>query len=197
MNIIFNSEPEYTSTNTIVGNAGAGYNINKPTIPEIKFNTSTNFKVGEYNNNTMPNLPNNFTNNYNLFYNTNNPINGKSWVCNQNLNSNGSMKRSYNPNPWVKYNLEDSFIPNTTPNSQTFAYNRKSSFIDGSTKRQWGGFNNVNISDNNLEEIQTRQAIQPNEQTEEQIKEKENALNILLEEMNSGVENTPSNYVYN
>ena len=180
--IPFKSQKDYTTTNNNIGNAGAGFNVNKPTIPIINYNNSTKFTVGIYNNNTMDTLPNNFTDYSNLKYHTNNPINGNNWVCNQNLNSNGSNGRALNPNPWVKYNLKDSYIPNTPENSQTFAYNRNSSFLDGGTKRQWSNYQSVNISDNNLEEIQAREGIVPNEQTQDE----EDAVNQLLDEMNSG-----------
>lgn len=179
--IPFKSQKDYTTTNQYIGNAGAGYNVNKPTIPIINYNNDTKFTVGIYNNNTMDTLPNNLTDYSNLKYHTNNPINGNNWVCNQNLNSNGSNGRSLIPNPWVKYNLKDSYIPNTPQNSQTFAYNRNSSFLDGGIKRQWGGFHSVNISDNNLEQIETRKGITPNEQTQEE----DDAVNELLKEMNN------------
>lgn len=181
MNIPFKSQNYYTTTNDVIGNAGAGYNVNKPTIPIINYNNDTKFTVGIYNNNTMDTLPNNYTDYSNLKYHTNNPINGNNWVCNRNLNSTGSNGRSLNPNPWVEYNLKDSYIPNTPQNSQTFAYNRNSSFLDGGIKRQWGGFYSVNISDNNLEQIETREGITPNEQTPEE----DDAVNELLREMNN------------
>jgi hypothetical protein len=187
--IPFKSQKDYTTTNQYIGNAGAGYNVNKPTIPIINYNNDTKFTVGIYNNNTMDTLPNNYTDYSNLKYHTNNPINGNNWVCNNNLNSNGSNGRSLNPNPWVKYNLKDSYIPNTPQNSQTFAYNRNSSFLDGGIKRQWGGFYSVNISDNNLEQIETREGITPNEQTQEE----DDAVNELLKEMN----NTEAQWITN
>ena len=188
--IPFKSQKYYTTSNDIIGNAGAGFNVNKPTIPIINYNNNTKFTAGIYNNNTMDTLPNNLTDYSNLKYHTNNPINGNNWVCNQNLNSNGYNKRSLNPNPWVKYNLKDSYIPNTPENSQTFAYNRNSSFLDGGIKRQWSNYQSINISDNNNEEIQAREGIVPNEQTQDE----EDAVNQLLDEMNSG---EGENYIYN
>jgi hypothetical protein len=196
LNIQFKSQSEYPVSNSKIGNAGAGYNINKPTIPIINYNSSTDFKLGVYNNNTNPSLPNQYTDYSNLRYHTNNPINGNSWVCNNNLNSNGYNKRSYAPNPWVKFNLNDSFIPNTQQNSQTFAYNRNASSPDGCIKRQWNGYETANISDNNLEQIETREGIQPSVRT----KEEQEAINDFLSEMNSGqgIEYTSGNeYVYN
>jgi hypothetical protein len=180
MNIPFKSEPEYTSTNNKIGNSGAGFNVNKPNLTH---------KAGGYDNNETPNLTNMFINNTNLYYHTNNPINGKSFVNNNNLNSNGYSKRSYNPNHWTNFNLNDSYIQNTPQNSQTFAYNRNGSVLDGGVRHQWSPYQTVNISDNNLEEIQTQKGITPNEII---ITDNQVAIDELLEEMSSGggIENT-------
>jgi hypothetical protein len=180
MNIPFKPEKQYSATNRSIGNAGAGYNVNKPTIPTINYNPINNFILGAYNNNTLETLPNQFTD-FKLKYHTNNPINGNDWICNKRLNGNGSNRKQLTPNQWSKYNLNDSYIPNTQSNSQTFPYNPNSSFIDGGIKRQWGGSYSVNISDNNLEQIQTRNGIVPNERTTEE----KNAVNELLNEMNN------------
>ncbi len=54
MNIPFNNETLYRSTNTHSGNAGNGSRINKPTIPTIDYSPSHDFIIGEYNNNIQP-----------------------------------------------------------------------------------------------------------------------------------------------
>jgi hypothetical protein len=174
MNIPFKSEPDYTTTNNKIGNAGAGFNVNKPNLTH---------KAQGYNNNETPNLPNMFIDNTNLYYHSNNPIDGKSYVNNKYLSSNGYSKRSYNPNSWSTFNLNDSYIQNTPQNSQTFAYNRNNSCLDGGVRHQWSPYQTVNISDNNLEEIQNQKGITPNEiiVTDDQV-----AIDELLEEMSSG-----------
>ena len=180
MNIPFKNEPEYTTINNKIGNAGAGFNVNKPNLSHM---------AQGYNNNETPNLTNMFIDNTNLYYHSNNPIDGKSFVNNKYLSSNGYSKRSYNPNPWTNFNLNDSYIQNTPSNSQTFAYNRNGSVLDGGVRHQWSPYQTVNISDNNLEEIQNQKGITPNEiiVTDNQV-----AIDELLEEMNSGggIENT-------
>lgn len=196
LNIQFKRQSEYPVSNSNIGNAGAGYNINKPTIPILKYNSSTDFKLGEYNNNSEATLPNQYTNYSSLRYHTNNAIDGKSWVGNPGLNGNGSNKRSCKPNPWGKYNLNDSYIPNTPQNTQTFAYNKLASSPDGCIIRQWGGYQTVNISDNNLEQTETREGIKPNVRTAEE----QEAINELLNEMKNGegIQYTSGNqYVYN
>ena len=171
LNIQFKRQSEYSVCNSNIGNAGAGYNINKPTIPTLKYNSSTDFRVGEYNNKSEATLPNQYTNYSSLRYHSNNAIDGKSWVGNPGLNGNGSNKRSCKPNPWGKYNLKDSYIPNTPQNTQTFAYNKLASSPDGCIIRHWGGYRTVNISDNNLEQIEAREGIQPNVRTAEKQQE--------------------------
>lgn len=180
MNIPFKNEPEYTTINNKIGNSGVGKNNTNPNLSHM---------AQGYSNNETPNLTNMFIDNTNLYYHTNNPIDGKSFVNNNNLNSNGYNKRSYNPNPWTNFNLNDSYIQNTPSNSQTFAYNRNGSVLDGGVRHQWSPYQTVNISDNNLEEIQNQKGITPNEiiVTDNQV-----AIDELLEEMSSGggIENT-------
>jgi hypothetical protein len=180
MNIPFKSEPDYTTTNNKIGNSGAGFNVNKPNLTH---------KVQEYNNNETPNLTNMFIDNTNLYYHSNNPIDGKEFVNNKFLSSTGYSKRSYNPNPWSTYNLNDSYIQNTPQNSQTFPYNRNGSSIDGGVRHQWAPYQTVNISDNNLEEIQKQKGITP---TEIIVTDNQVAVDELLEEMSSGggIQNT-------
>jgi len=182
MNIPFKREIVYPVSNSHIGNNSNGQNKIKPNL---------NYKPASgYNNNIMQTLPNNFIDNNKLYYHTNNPINGNNWVCNNNINGNGNNKMSLNPNPWAKYNLNDSYIQQTPQNSQTFAYNRNSSFIDGSIRRQWGGYQTVNISDNNLEQVQTREGIIPNERTQEET----DAVSELLDEMDENAYSDTSRY---
>ena len=180
MNIPFKNEPEYTTINNKIGNSGVGKNNTNPNLSH---------KAEGYSNNETPNLTNMFIDNTNLYYHSNNPIDGKSFVNNKYLSSNGYSKRSYNPNPWTNFNLNDSYIQNTPSNSQTFAYNRNGSVLDGGVRHQWSPYQTVNISDNNLEEIQNQKGITPNEiiVTDNQV-----AIDELLEEMSSGggIENT-------
>jgi hypothetical protein len=176
MNIPFKNEPDYISTNNKIGNAGAGFNINKPNLTH---------KAQNYNNNETPNLTNMFIDNTNLYYHSNNPIDGKSYVNNKYLSSNGYSKRSFNPNSWSNFNLNDSYIQNTPSNSQTFAYNRNASTLDGGVKHQWSTYQTVNEAYNDLEQVVHKGEITPNDIviTDDQI-----AVDELLEEMNSGEE---------
>ena len=81
--IPFINQPNYQSTNTSIGNSGAGSKINKPTIPRIDYNPTTEFVVGRYNNNIQPTLLSTLFNNTKpLYYHTNNPISGNDWVNN-------------------------------------------------------------------------------------------------------------------
>ncbi len=72
----------------------------------------------------------------------------------------------------------------TPTTSQTFAYNPNQAFLDGGTRRQWGGYESVNISDNNLEEIETREHLKPADQLIRQ-----RAVDDLLGEMRDPVNN--------
>jgi hypothetical protein len=164
MNIPFIQKPSYVSNNVHIGNSGAGYNINKPTIPKIDFNPPTDFIIGRYNNNIQPTeLSTLYCNSDKLYYHSNNPINGNNWINNRGLNGNGGNRGSfYKPNNWSPYDLNDSKIPSTYPNSQTFAYNNNSEFIDGSVTRSWPSykFDNANSSTGGLEQIPPRNEIE-------------------------------------
>ena len=46
MDIPFINQPNYQSTNTSIGNSGNGSKVNKPTIPRIDYNPTTEFVVG-------------------------------------------------------------------------------------------------------------------------------------------------------
>ena len=137
MNIPFKQTPSYISTNTISGNSGNGSKINKPTIPKIDYKPTTDFKIGRYNNNIQPTqIGTLFSNSDKLYYHSNNSINGNNWINNTGLNGRGSNRGSfYKPNSWTPYDLKDSYIQYTEPNSQTAPYNYNSLFIDGSTTR--------------------------------------------------------------
>lgn len=167
MNIPFKQTPSYISTNTITGNSGNGSKINKPTIPKIDYKPTTDFKIGRYNNNIQPTqIGTLFSNSDKLYYHSNNPINGNNWINNTGLNGRGSNRGSfYKPNNWTPYDLKDSYIQYTEPNSQTAAYNYNSLFIDGSTTRAWTSYqsNNVNNSIGGLEQITPIDQIIPQE----------------------------------
>ena len=167
MNIPFKQTPSYISTNTITGNSGNGSKINKPTIPKIDYKPTTDFKIGRYNNNIQPTqIGTLFSNSDKLYYHSNNPINGNNWINNTGLNGRGSNRGSfYKPNNWTPYDLKDSYIQYTEPNSQTAADNSKALFIDGSTTRAWTSYqsNNVNNSIGGLEQITPIDQIIPQE----------------------------------
>lgn len=165
MNIQFVHKPSYLSTNVHLGNAGAGDDVkSKPTFPKIDYTPSKQFIIGAYNNNIQPNqLGTLYSNSDQLYYHSNNPINGNNWLNNTGLNGNGGNRRSsYKPNKWTPYDLNDSKIPDTYPNSQTFAYNNNSEFIDGSVTRSWPSykFDNANSSSGGLEQIPPRNEIE-------------------------------------
>jgi hypothetical protein len=164
MNIPFIQKPSYVSTNVNLGNSGAGYNINKPTIPKIDYNPPTEFIIGAYNNNIQPTqLSTLYSNSDKLYYHSNNPINGNNWINNTGLSGRGGNQGSfYKPNNWSPYDLNDSKIPGTNPNSQTFAYNNNSEFIQGSVTRAWPSykFDNANSSIGGLEQIPVRNEIE-------------------------------------
>ena len=147
-----------------IGNSDNGGHANKPTIPAIKRGLSSNFIVGEYNNNnkTVDN-PSLFITNDNLNYNKNNPINGNNWVCNTGTRS-LKFSNGLKPNNF-SYSLNDSYIPDTEENSQTFPYNANSQFIQGSTTRHWTNYvyENINNSINNIEQIVPLDKIVPQE----------------------------------
>jgi hypothetical protein len=169
MNIPFKQTPSYFSTNVNLGNSGNGSKINKPTIPKIDYNPPTKFIIGRYNNNIQPTqICTLFSNSDKLYYHTNNPINGNNWINNSGLSGRGSNRGScYKPNNWTPYDLKDSYIYNTEPNSQTAPYNPNSLFIDGSTTRAWPLYqsNNVNNSIGGLEQIIPSNEIIPEERS--------------------------------
>jgi len=165
MNIQFVHKPSYVSTNVHLGNAGAGDDVkSKPTFPKIDYSPSRQFILGEYNNNIQPTeLSTLFSNSDKLYYHSNNPINGRDFVNNTRLDGNGGNRGSfYKPNNWSPYDLNDSKIPGTNPNSQTFAYNNNSEFIQGSVARAWPSykFDNANSSIGGLEQIPVRNEIE-------------------------------------
>jgi len=185
MNIPFKQTSSYVSTNIYSGNSGNGSKINKPTIPIIDFNPTNKFEIGRYNNNIQPTqMSTLFSNSDKLYYHTNNPINGNNWINNSGLSGRGSNRGSfYKPNNWTPYDLKDSYIYDTEPNSQNTPYNPNSLFIDGSTTRAWSSYqsNNVNNSIGGLEQItpideiipQERPIERPIDEQEEQFDEKE------------------------
>ena len=184
MDIPLINHPNYQSTNTDIGNSGNGSKINKPTIPRIDFNPTTEFVMGRYNNNIQPTqLSTLFNNTEHQYYHTNNPISGNDWVNNRGLNNNGSNRGShYRPNQWTPYVLNDSLIPHTNPTSQTFAYNENSLNIQGSTTRAWTSYMSTNVNNSSgLEQITPQNEIIPQERTEEDIYRE--AVKILKEEM--------------
>jgi hypothetical protein len=194
MNIPISREQVYISTNIKSGNAGNGSNFNKPTIPKIDFNPTTEFIIGRYNNNIEPTqIGTLFTDNSNNKYNTNNPINGNNWINNKGLNATGSNKGSfYKPNVWSPYNLNDSQINGTNQNSQTFPYNANSQHIDGSIRHVWDSFmfNNINNSTNSLEQVTNQDNIYPQERqlqqngvSQEYTDEEQLMINQLVDEM--------------
>lgn len=165
MNIQFVQKPSYFSTNVHLGNAGAGDDVkSKPTFPKIDYSPSREFVIGGYNNNIQPNVIGTlYSNTDQLYYHSNNPINGNNWLNNTGLHSNGSNRGSfYKPNNWTPYDLKDSYIPNTYQNSQTFPYNSNSEFIDGSVTRCWPSykFDNANSSSGGLEQIPPKNEIE-------------------------------------
>lgn len=166
MNIPFKQTPSYISSNTITGNSGNGSKINKPTIPKIDYKPTTDFKIGQYNNNIQPTQLSTlfFGDDNKLYYHTNNPIDGNNWINNSGLSGRGSNRGSFKPNNWTPYDLKDSYIPYTEITSQTSPYNTNSLFIDGSTRRFWNQYesNNVNNS-SNLEQITPINEIIPQE----------------------------------
>lgn len=178
MNIPFKSEPEYMTANNNIGNSSVGLNLSKPNLSHTA--------IG-YNNNYTTNLTNLFTDNNNLYYNTNNSINDKSFVNNKYLSSTGYNKRSNVPNSWSNYNLKDSYISNTPVNTQTFAYNRNASFLDGGVKHQWSTYQTVNQAYNDLEQVGNTADITPNDIV---ISDNQIAVDELIAEMSSGEETT-------
>ncbi len=182
MNIPFRQQPFVNATCTRVGNAGSG--TNKTTIKSVK----VPWIDPRYINSNYTLLPNNYTDSSNCYNNTNNPIVGQPWVASPGLAGNGRQQnfRFLTPNQWSPYRLKDSQIPMTPATSQTFAYNQNQAFLDGGTRRQWGGYESVNISDNNLEEIETREHLKPADQS---IRQK--AVADLINEMRD-----PGNALY-
>jgi hypothetical protein len=186
MNIPFNKEQFYTSTNTQLGNVGDGSTISS---------APTKFVTGRYNNNieSRP-LTGLFTDNTNLSNNTNNPVDGVSWVNNKNLSAIGSNNGSfYKPNVWTPYNLNDSMINGTNQNNQTFPYDANSQQIGGLIQN-WDSFifSNINNSSNILEQVvsqeitpQDRPEVNNMMQSEEDTyKQREQiAINQLVDEM--------------
>jgi len=184
MDIPFINQPNYQSTNTSIGNSGNGSKVNKPTIPRIDYNPTTEFIVGRYNNNIQPTvLSTLFTNTEHEYYNTNNPISGNDWVNNRGLNGAGSNRGShYRPNQWTPYVLNDSQIPHTNPTSQTFAYNENSINIQGSTTRAWVPYMSTNVNNSSgLEQITPQNETVPQERTDEDMHNE--AVKILKDEM--------------
>ncbi len=158
--------------NTSVGNSGNGSKINKPTIPRIDYNPTTEFVVGRYDNNIQPTILSTLFNNTEpLYYRTNNPISGNDWVNNRGLNSTGSIRGSqYSPNQWTPYVLNGSHIPHTNPISQTFAYDENSINIQGSKTRAWTPYMSTNVNNSSgLEQITSQNEIIPQERTEEDM----------------------------
>lgn len=187
MNIPFNKEQLYTSTNTKLGNSNNGAYNAKPTFPTSK-------SVG-YNNIESTQLTGLFTDNSYLNANTNNPVNGGPWVNDKSLSSIGSNNGSfYKPNVWSPYNLNDSMINGTNQNDQTFPYNANSQQIGGLIQN-WDSFifTNTNNSLNNLDQV-TSQELTPQDRPqdgemmqneEEAYKQREQlAINQLVAEMN-------------
>jgi hypothetical protein len=185
MNIPFNAEPMYNGTNTRQGNSGIGSNINKPTIPRIDYSPNNEWVTGDYNNNEQPTaLSTLYSNDSNVtYYQSNNPIDGVSWINNKGLSGHGGNRGNhYGPNQWSPYTL----IQNTdTPEvTQTFPYNDNSQFIQGSTRRAWNDYESMNINSvqGGLEQIPPMKETVPMERTPEEIEEDE-AIKKLMYEM--------------
>jgi hypothetical protein len=184
MNIPFKQETIYKVTNTHSGNSGNGSRINKPTILVIDYSPSYEFIIGEYNNNIQPTyLPTVYLDTDQLQYNTNNSIDGVSFVNNKSGNngSGGNLGSHYKPNQWSPYTLQP--IPGVEKPSQTFPYDTNSTFIQGSTRRAWASFESANVNNSQgLEQITPTDKIVPMERTEpEQYRD---AVKKLIEEMN-------------